>query len=132
MHHLRSADIIFVRCITICLQDAIELAKEPFWHFAFAAHAEVEDVRTAGGSILPQKRFMVLAALVVHLHAHRRLVSLDVTAAEQLAAHDAHDGLQHLTHSHDPSIHGGAADVEARIALEDHALPIDRKAVGIM
>ena len=37
-----------------------------------------------------------------------------------------------ITHSHDPSVPGGAADVEARIVPQDHALPIDRKAVCIL
>jgi len=80
MHHLRPADIIFVHGVPICLQETIELAKELLRPFPFASHAEVKNYGISGRSVLPQISLMILAALVVHLHAHRRFIGLDITS----------------------------------------------------
>jgi hypothetical protein len=69
MHHLRPADIIGVPGVPICLQDTVELAEESFRSFTLTAHAEVEDCRASRRAVLPHISLMILAALVVHLHA---------------------------------------------------------------
>jgi hypothetical protein len=66
-------------------KDSIELPQELLRAIAFPTHAKVEDHRAAGGAILPQLGLMILAALVVHLDANRRLIGLDVAALKQIA-----------------------------------------------
>src|SRR5664279_737622 len=75
---------------------------------------------------------MILAALVVHLHTHRRFIRLDVTSTEQFAPHHACNELKHFACFHYPTVHRGAVDVDARIPLEDRALPIEWERVTIL
>src|ERR1700686_30325 len=46
--------------------------------------------------------------------------------------HVIYNRQQELAHLHDPSIHGGAADVEAGVTLEDDALAIERKRGAVL
>src|SRR5712691_10764386 len=75
---------------------------------------------------------MILAALIMRLHIHRRLVGLDVTTGQQLFAHGAHHWLQHLADSHYPAAHRRPADVNAGLAQQNHALAVERRVIGIL
>src|SRR5450631_3046159 len=99
--------------------------------FTPAAHAKIEDRRSARCAVLPQITLMILAAAVMHLHIDGRLIGLDVTSGEQLAPHRSHHRRQHLTDRHHPAANRGPADVDAGVAQQDHALTIERIVVGI-
>src|SRR5580700_3062704 len=75
---------------------------------------------------------MILAALIMRLHIHRRLVGLDVTTGQQLLAHGAHHWLQHLADSHYPAAHRRPADVHAGVAQQNRALAVERTVIGIL
>jgi hypothetical protein len=75
---------------------------------------------------------MILAELVVHLHIHRRFIRLDVTATEHFTPHHASNELKGSACLHYPTVHRGAADVDARIPLENRALPKEWKRIAIM
>src|ERR1700733_2651451 len=74
---------------------------------------------------------MISAALIMRLHIHRRLVGLDVTTGEQLLAHGADHGLEHLVDSHYPAAHRRPADLHAGLAQQNRALPVERTVIGI-
>src|SRR5260370_5905177 len=74
---------------------------------------------------------MILAALIMRLHIHRRLIGLDVTTGQQLLAHGAHHWLEHLADSHYPAAHRPPADVHAGVALQNRALAVERTVIGI-
>src|SRR5580692_5361604 len=74
---------------------------------------------------------MILAALIMRLHIHRRLVSLDVTTSQQLLAHGAHHWHEHLADGHYPAAHRPPADVHAGLAQQNRALAVERTVIGI-
>src|ERR1700722_417883 len=74
---------------------------------------------------------MILAALIMRLHIHWRLIGLNVTTGQQLLAHGAHHWLEHLADSHHPAAHRRPADVHARLAQQNRALAVERTVVGI-
>jgi hypothetical protein len=82
MHHSRTADA-FVCDVTVGLQDARKPTEEFLRAFAPAPHSEPEQNSPFRGTILPKISLMNFPPLVVHLHGHRRLVGLNITAAGQ-------------------------------------------------
>jgi hypothetical protein len=74
---------------------------------------------------------MILAATIMCLHIDRCFIGLDVAACQQLAPHRAHHWRQHLSDRHHPAAHCGAADVDARVAQQDHALTIERIVISV-
>src|ERR1035438_7365244 len=74
---------------------------------------------------------MILAALIMRLHIHRRLVSLDVTTSQQLLAHGAYHWHEHLADGHYPAAHSPPADVHAGVAQQNRALAVERTVIGI-
>jgi hypothetical protein len=87
VHHLRSADTIVSR-IGLSLQNACEVFQETHGPFAPAPYAELEDGCSARSSVLPQIAGVVPRPAIACLHIHRRLIGLDLSAADSLAAHD--------------------------------------------
>src|SRR3974377_1805685 len=53
VHHLRPPDVALVGDVIIGLQNSLELTQKPRRAFAAAAHAKIEDSRTARGPVLP-------------------------------------------------------------------------------
>jgi len=78
MHHACSCDMI-VDHIAIGLQNAFELFEKLLGTLTATSHAEVEDHRASGRSVLPQIRLMMFTAPVVRLHIHRSFIGLDVS-----------------------------------------------------
>src|SRR5258708_5674510 len=81
MHHLWTTRVVICD-IAIGLKNAGELAEELFRTFPPAPHPEVEDDTTSWPTVLPQICLMVFPAFVMHLHANRRLICLNVTSAD--------------------------------------------------
>src|ERR1017187_5214325 len=81
MHDPRSADAI-IGAITVGLQNAFELPQKLLWPVAPPPQTEVEHYAASRPAVLPQIRLMVLPPPIVHLHIYRRLISLNVTAAD--------------------------------------------------
>jgi hypothetical protein len=77
MHNACSADMV-VHGVAIGLQNAFELFEKLLGTLTAAAHAEVEDHRPSGRSILPQIRLMMFTTAVVCLHIDRSFIGLDV------------------------------------------------------
>jgi len=74
---------------------------------------------------------VILAATIMRLHVDRCFIGLDVAARKQLAPHRAHHRRQHFSDRHDPAAHRGAADVDACVAQQDHALTIERIVISV-
>src|ERR1039458_7275213 len=81
MHDPRSADAI-IGAITVGLQNAFELPQKLLWPVAPPPQTEVEHYAASRPAVLPQIRLMVLPPPIVHLHIYRRLIGLNVTAAD--------------------------------------------------
>src|SRR3954468_906538 len=54
-------------------------------------------------------------------------ICLDIRAAHQLTTDGRGNRREQLTHSHDPSIQRGAADLETGLPLQHRALPVQRQ-----
>src|SRR5580658_6136573 len=74
---------------------------------------------------------MIFTALILRLHIHRRLVSLDVTTSQQLLAHGAHHWHEHLADSHYPAAHRPPADVHSDVAQQNRALSVERTVISV-
>jgi hypothetical protein len=61
-----TADMI-VGPVTITLEDALEVAQEPFGSFSFATHSKVEDHRSGWPAVLPKVGLVVFSSAIVHL-----------------------------------------------------------------
>lgn len=79
-YHSRSADL-FVALVAVALQDAPVIAEELRGAFPRSAYAKVEDNRPA---VLEVVALMVAALGLIALHADWGLVSLDVSAFDQV------------------------------------------------
>src|ERR1039458_10460932 len=130
MHHLLSADTVVGR-VAVGLQNALEVTQKAGRSFATASYAELEDRRATRRSVLPQVSLMIGAPAIVCLHLDGGLIRLDVAPRKQLALDCSNHGHQHLSAGHHPAAHGGAADLDARVAQQDDALTIEGGAIGI-
>src|ERR1035437_5002303 len=130
MHHLLSADAVIGR-IAVGLQNALKVTQKAGRSLATASHAELEDRRTSRRSVLPQIGLMICAPAIVSLRIDWSFIRLDVASRKQLTLHRSNHRHQHLSDGHHPAAHGGAADVDARVAQQDHALTIERGVIGI-
>jgi hypothetical protein len=74
-----SADMI-VSSVIVTLQDALEVAQEPFGSFPFATHSKVEDHRSSRPAVLPKVGLVVFPSAIVHLDIHRSFVRLNIIA----------------------------------------------------
>ena len=79
MHQLRPTHLL-IGCVTVRLQNSFELVQKLFRSVTSAPQAKVEDRRSGRSTVLPQIRLMVFAAAVVHLHRHRCLIGLNISA----------------------------------------------------
>src|SRR5207302_5087363 len=131
MHDLGSAHL-FISGVAITLQDAFELSQKSLGAVASTPEPKIEHYMAAGPAVLPQIGLMVFASTVVHLHAHWRFICLDIRAADQLTTDGRRNGREQLTHSHDPSIQRGAADLEAGLPFQNRALTVQRQMVTIL
>src|SRR6478609_401993 len=77
VHKLGSTEMV-VSPVPITLQDSFEVAQEPFGTFPFPTHPEVEDHRSSRPAVLPEVGQMIFSSPIVHLHAHRGFVGLDI------------------------------------------------------
>src|SRR3954470_17719480 len=103
---------LFISSVAITLQDAFELSQKLLGAVASTPEPKIEHYIAARLAVLPQVGLMVFASTVMHLHAHRRFICLDIRAADQLTTDGRRNGREQLTHAHDPSIQRGAADLE--------------------
>src|SRR5947209_16391782 len=131
MHDLGSAHL-FMSGVAITLQDAFELSQKSLGTVTSTPEPEIEHYLGAGLAVLPQVGLMVFASTVMHLHAHWRFIGLDIRAADQLTTDGRRNGREQLTHSHDPSIQRGAADLEAGLPFQNRALTVQRQVVTIL
>src|SRR5215510_14501896 len=78
--HPRATDFV-VGGVGIGLQTPMKVLQKIFGSGSISSHSKVEYRGSAGSSVLPQIRLMMLAAAsLLHLHCHRSLVRLEIVA----------------------------------------------------
>jgi hypothetical protein len=90
--------------IAITLEDALEVAQEPFGTFPFPAHAKVEHHRSARPAVLPEVGLVIFAFCTLRLYRNRRFIGLDIVSGYQLLSHRHGDGPEQCTDPHHPTI----------------------------
>jgi hypothetical protein len=75
---------------------------------------------------------MILPAFIVHLHSNRGFIGLDIVPGEQFTPHRLGDRLQQVADPHHPAIHGGAVNLDARIAGQHGALAVKRQVIEVL
>src|SRR5215831_3218463 len=131
VHDLRPA-YTFVGLIAVGLQNALPLLQKSFRTFTSPMQAKIEYCLTAWLTVLPQICLVIAAASIVHLHRHRRLVSLKIPRTQQSLVHRLYHRNQHLAYAHYPAVQGRPSNLQPRFALQDHGLPVQRQVVAIL
>src|ERR1039458_8848590 len=75
---------------------------------------------------------MILSSALAHLHIHRSFIGLYVSSANQLPPHGGDHRNQQLAHFEDPAVQRRAADFQADVSFQNHALPIQRRVIAIL
>ena len=75
---------------------------------------------------------MVLSPALVHLDIDRGFIRLNVTAADQLSPHCRDHRDQQLADFEDPAVQRCAADIQADVSFQKHALPIQGRVIAIL
>ena len=78
--------------VAVTLEDALEVAQEPFGTFPFPAHPKIEHHRCARPALLPEIGLMIFASHLFGLNSHRRLIGLDIVSGQQFLSHRCADG----------------------------------------
>ena len=127
MYHFRPADLIVGR-IAVRLENAFELSQELLRPFASTAETEVEHHASSGSAVLPQIGLMILSSALAHLHINWGFIRLNVTPADQFSPHCRDHRDQQLAHFEDPAVQRCAADFQAAVSFQNHALPMQGRA----
>jgi hypothetical protein len=81
MHDPLATDMI-ISAVTVGLQDAFKVAQELLGTFPFPTHSKIKHHWATRSAILPEVSLMIFSPTIVHLHAHRCFVRLDIGAAQ--------------------------------------------------
>jgi hypothetical protein len=68
----------------------------------------------------------------VHLHRNDGLVGLQIRCPQQILPHGCNDWFQQLAYSHHPTVQRGPANLQSRVSLQHHGLPVQRKMVRVL
>src|SRR5438552_267759 len=82
-------------------------------------------------TVLPKKRLMVLSSALACLHIDWGFIGLNVTAPDQLSPHRSDHRDQQLADFEDPAVQRRAADFQADVPFQNHALPMQRCVIAI-
>src|ERR1017187_6474022 len=130
MYHSRTADLIVGR-VPVSLQNAFELSQKALRSIASTAQAEVEHHRSSGATVLPQIRLVVLTSALACLHIDRGFIRLNVTSADQFSPHCRDHRDQQFADFEDPAIQRCAADFQAEVPFQNHALTMQGRVIAI-
>src|SRR5258708_17659968 len=130
MHHSRPTDLV-IRCIAVGLENAFELSQEPLRPIAPTAQAEIEHRAPSGATVLPEVRLVVLTSALACLHIDWGFIRLNVTSADQFSPHYRAYRDQQLADFEDPAVQRCAADFQAEVPFQNHALPMQGRVIAI-
>src|SRR6266487_6059524 len=85
---------------------------------------EFEHHGSSRATVLPKKRLMVLSSALACLHIDWGFIGLNVTAPDQLSPHRRDNRDQQLADFEDPAVQRRAADFQAEVPFQNHALPM--------
>src|ERR1035438_10078085 len=123
MYHSRPTDLVISR-VSGSLQNAFELSQKPLRSIASTTQAEIENHASSGPTVLPEVSLVILSSALACLHIDRVFVRLYVSSANQLSTHRSDHRDQQLADFQNPAIQRRAADFQADVSLENHALPM--------
>src|ERR1039457_6874495 len=130
MNHFRPTDLVISR-IAVGLENAFELSQEPLRSIASATQAEVENRGSSGATVLPEVRLVVLTSALACLHIDWGFIRLNVTSADQFSPHCRAHRDQQLADFEDPAVQRRAADFQAEVPFQNHALPMQGRVIAI-
>src|ERR1017187_5809417 len=130
MYHSRPTDLV-IRCIAVGLENAFELSQEPLRPIASATQAEVEHHGSSGATVLPEVRLVVLTSALACLHIDWGFIRLNVTSADQFSSHCRDHRDQQLADFENPAVQRCAADFQAEVPFQNHALPMQGRVIAI-
>src|SRR6202030_2823256 len=131
VYHSCPANLVISR-VSIRLENAFELSQEPLRPIASATQAEVEHHSSSGSTILPKVRLVILSPALMCLHIDWGFVRLNIASANQLSAHRRDHRDQQLADFQDPTVQRRAADLQADISFQNHALPMQRCVIAVL
>src|ERR1700683_1225723 len=130
MYHSRPTDLV-IRSIAVGLENAFELSQELSRPIASTTETEVEHHSSSWPTVLPEVRLVVLTSALACLHIDWGFVGLDVTSANQLPPHCSDNRDQQLADFEDPAVQRCAADFQAEVPFQNHALPMQGRGVAL-
>jgi len=130
MYHSRPTDLI-VSGVSIGLQNALELPQEPLRSVPSTTQTEVEHHGSSRVTVLPEVRLVVLTAALACLHIDWSFIRLNVISADQLSPHCRDYRDQQLADFEDPAVQRRAADFQAEVPFQNHALPMQGCVIAI-
>src|SRR5271154_6174744 len=123
MYHSRPTDLV-IRCIAVGLEKAFELSQEPLRPIASATQAEIEHRASSGARALTEAGLAVLTAALACHHAGGGFPRLNVPPADQFSPHCRDHRDQQLADFENPAVQRCAADFQAEVPFQNHALPM--------
>src|SRR5271169_7070288 len=75
---------------------------------------------------------MIPSSALACLDINRGFVRLNVTSANQLLPHRSYHRDQQIADFEDPAVQRRAADFQADVSFQNHALPIQRRMIAIL
>src|ERR1700687_1589986 len=130
VYHSRPTDLV-IRCIAVGLENTFELSQEPLRPIASATQAEIEHHAPSGATVLPEVRLVVLTSALACLHIDWGFIRLNVTSADQFSPHCRDHRDQQLANFEDPAVQRCAADSQAEVPFQNHALPMQGRVIAI-
>src|SRR3984893_9401075 len=130
MYHSRPTDLV-ISCVAVGLENASELSQEPLRPIASATQAEIEHHASSGATVLPEVRLVVLTSALACQHIDWGFIRLNVTSADQFSPHCSAHRDQQLADFEDPAVQRCAADFQAEVPFQNHALPMQGRVIAI-
>src|ERR1700757_4109490 len=130
MYHSRPTYLV-IRRLAVGLENAFELSQEPLRSIASATQREIEHHASSGATVLPEERLVILTSALACLHIDWGFIRLNVTSADQFSPHCRDHRDQQLADFEDPAVKRCAADVQAEVPFQNHALTMQGRVIAI-
>src|ERR1019366_8157625 len=91
----------------------------------------VEHHASSGSTVLPEVRLVVLTSALACLHIDWGFIRLNVTSADQFSSHCRDHRDQQLADFENPAVQRCAADFQAEVPFQNHALPMQGRVIAI-
>src|SRR6266550_111772 len=130
MYHSRPTDLV-IRCIAVGLENTLELSQEPLRPIASPAETEVKHYSSSRATVLPEICLVIPSSAIACLHIDWGFIRLNVTSADQFSPHCRDHRDQQLTDFEHPTVQRCAADFQAEVPFQNHALPMQGCVIAI-